>query len=134
MDGNDLLRLGYRPGKIIGLALHAADAARADGAADDDILSDLADVLNAPADYLEDPIYGRVAEALAAYEAHRERSASYNLDSAAPYRVWGADGIEVRRAGPDETRRASAGGDSRRADAGRSPGLRPADWRRAGDR
>jgi len=85
MDGNDLLRLGYRPGKIIGLALHAADAARADGAADDDILSDLADVLNAPADYLEDPIYGRVAEALAAYEAHRERSASYN--STAPPRT-----------------------------------------------
>ena len=94
MDGDDLLRLGYHPGKIIGLALHAADAARADGAADDDILSDLADVLHAPADYLEDPVYGRVAGALAAYEAHRERSASYNLDSAAPYRVWGADGIE----------------------------------------
>ena len=94
MDGNDILRLGYRPGKVIGLALHAADAARADGATDDDILSDLADVLNAPADYLDDPVYGPVAEALAAYEAHRERSASYNLDSAAPYRVWGADGIE----------------------------------------
>jgi tRNA-splicing ligase RtcB len=94
MDGNDILRLGYRPGKIIGLALHAADAARADGATDDDILSDLADVLNAPADYLDDPVYGRVAEALAAYEAHRERSATYNLDSAAPYRVWGAAGIE----------------------------------------
>jgi tRNA-splicing ligase RtcB len=94
MDGNDILRLGYRPGKIIGLALHAADAARAGGATDDDILSDLADVPNAPADYLDDPVYGRVAEALAAYEAHRERSASYNLDRAAPYRIWGADGIE----------------------------------------
>jgi tRNA-splicing ligase RtcB len=94
MDGNDILRLGYRPGKIIGLALRAADAARAGGATDDDILSDLADVLNAPADYLEDPIYGRVADALAAYEAHRERSASYDLDRAAPYRVWGAEGIE----------------------------------------
>jgi tRNA-splicing ligase RtcB len=94
MDGNDILRLGYRPGKMIGLALKAADAARATGAADDDILSDLADVLNAPTDYLEDPVYGRVAEALAAYERHRERSAGYNLDSAAPYRVWGAEGIE----------------------------------------
>jgi tRNA-splicing ligase RtcB len=94
MDGNDLLRLGYRPGKIVGLALRAAAVAQAEGAAPDDVLSDLADVLNAPGDYLADPVYGRVAEALAAYERHRERSTGYDLDSPAPYRVWGADGIE----------------------------------------
>jgi tRNA-splicing ligase RtcB len=94
MDGNDILRLGYRPGKIVGLALQAAAVAQAEGATPDDILSDLADVLNAPEDYLEDPVYGRVAKALAAYERHRERSTGYDLDSPAPYHVWGADGIE----------------------------------------
>jgi tRNA-splicing ligase RtcB len=94
MDGHDILRLGYRPGKMIGLALRAAAVAQDGGATPDDVLSDLTDVLNAPEDYLEDPVYGRVAEALAAYERHRERSATYDLDSPAPYRVWGADGIE----------------------------------------
>lgn len=94
MNGNDILRLGYRPGKIVGLALQAAAVAQDQGAAPDDVLSDLAEVLNTPGDYLEDPIYGRVAEALIAYERHRERSAGYDLDTPAPYRVWGADAIE----------------------------------------
>jgi tRNA-splicing ligase RtcB len=97
MDSNDLLRLGYRPGKVIGLALRAAEAAQTAGATQDDVLSDLADVLNAPQDYADDPVYGRVAEALAAYERHRERSTptTYDLTQAAPYKIWGADGIEA---------------------------------------
>jgi hypothetical protein len=44
MDGNDILRLGYPPGRAVGLALEAAVLARAAGAEDGDILSDLADV------------------------------------------------------------------------------------------
>jgi tRNA-splicing ligase RtcB len=94
MDGNDILRLGYRPGKAVGLALQAAQAAQNQGTADDDILSDLADVLNAPGDFLDDPIYGGVAQALAAFERHRERTSGYDLNTAAPYKIWGAEGIE----------------------------------------
>ncbi|MBN1678839.1 MAG: RtcB family protein [Anaerolineae bacterium] len=95
MDGNTIIKLGYRPGKTVGLALQAAHAAQADGLDDDAILSDLADVLNAPGDFLDDPVYGAVAAALTAYEHHRERTSSYDLTTAAPYRVWGAEGIEV---------------------------------------
>ena len=94
MDGNDLLRLGFRPGKAIGLALQAAQTAQDAGASEEDVLSDLAEVLNAPADYLDDPIYGRVAQALVAFERHRERTAGYDLSTAAPYKVWGEQDIE----------------------------------------
>jgi len=94
MDGNDLLQLGFRPGKALGLALQAAQAAADAGASQEDVLNDLAEVLGAPADYLDDPIYGRVAEALAAFERHRERTAGYDLNTPAPYKVWGAEEIE----------------------------------------
>ena len=73
MDGNDLLQLGFRPGKALGLALQAVQAAADAGASQEDVLNDLADVCGAPADYLDDPIYGRVAEALSACERHRAR-------------------------------------------------------------
>jgi tRNA-splicing ligase RtcB len=95
MDGNALLNLGYRPGKVIGLALAAGQSAQSAGASEEDVLSDLADVLNAPDDFLHDPVYGHVAEALIGYERHRERTAAYDLGTAAPYRVWGGDGIEA---------------------------------------
>jgi tRNA-splicing ligase RtcB len=96
MDGNDIIQLGYRPGRVIGLALKAAEIAQAQGASEDDVLSDLADVLAAPADYQDDPLYGKVADAVAAIERHRERSqtSSYDLNKAAPYKIWGAEGIE----------------------------------------
>jgi len=94
MDGNDILRLGYPSGKVIGLALRAAEAARAEGVTDEDVLGDLAAVLNAPDSFLDDPVYGRVAEALAGYQRHRERASGYDLTHAAPYKVWGAEGIE----------------------------------------
>ncbi len=94
MNGNDLVRIGYRPGKVVGLALQAAQAALAAGASEADVLDDLAGVLHAPGDYAGDPLYGRVAEALSAVERHRERTASYDLGTAAPYRVWGAADIE----------------------------------------
>lgn len=91
MDGNDILRLGYPPGSVIGLALRAAAAAQAEGAPDDEVLGDLADVLNAPADFSGDPVYGLVADALLNRAA---APAGYDLGTAAPYEVWGAEGIE----------------------------------------
>ncbi len=97
MDGNDIMHLGYQPGKVIGLALNAAAIAQAQGASEDDVLSDLADVLAAPLDFADDPIYGKVAEAVGAYERHRERTStsSYDLNQPVPYKVWGAEGIEA---------------------------------------
>ena len=94
MDGNTILNLGFRPGKIVGLALQAAELAQAQGASEQDVLNALAEVLHAPDDHADDPIYGRVAQAQIALERHREQSTSYDLGTAAPYRVWGADSIE----------------------------------------
>ena len=93
MKGDDILRLGYPPGHVIGLALQAAETAQAEGFSDEVILSDLADVLRAPDDYRGDPVYGPVAEALAGRA--RERSTTYDLTQAAPFRVWGAAAIEA---------------------------------------
>lgn len=95
MDGNDIIQLGYRPGVVIGLALQAAEQARAAGETEDDILSALADVIAAPVDYLEDPIYGPVANAQNAAARRRKSPAqTFDLSTAAPYKVWGAAGIE----------------------------------------
>ncbi len=95
IDGSALLRLGFPPGKVIGLALAAAQAAAAEGATRDDILSDLADLLAAPDDFIGDPVYGATAAQLGAFRAHQERSTpAYDLSNTAPYRVWGAESIE----------------------------------------
>lgn len=95
MDGNDILRLGYMPGKVISLALRAAKAAQAEGASKEEVLSDLADVLNAPGDFFDDPVYGEVASTLAADTRRRAESGpAYDLSRTAPYQVWGAGGIE----------------------------------------
>ena len=91
MDGNTLLQLGFRPGKAVGRALKAAETAQAGGATLVETLETLERVLAAPDEYLNDPLYGPVAEAL--YE-QQARPVTYNLSNAAPYHVWGADGIE----------------------------------------
>lgn len=95
IDGNDVLQLGYPPGKLVGMALAAAQVAADEGATEDDVLGDLADVLRTPADYEQDPVYGALAHDLLGVQRHRERTAGYDLTHAAPYKVWGADGIEA---------------------------------------
>lgn len=94
MDGNDIVRLGYRPGKVIGLALQAAETAQAAGASESDVLEALAEVLAAPDDYRDDPVYGAVARQLAGFRRYQDESASPDLSDAAPYRVWGMQDIE----------------------------------------
>ncbi len=91
MDGKRLLKLGYKPGKAVGLALEAARAARAEGASEDSIVINLTGVLTKPGDYADHPIFGPVAAALM---AHQEQPEGYNLNTPAPYRVWGAEQIE----------------------------------------
>ena len=94
INGNDILQLGFPEGKAVGLALEAARQAAAEGLREEDILGELADVLSAPQDFLEDPIYGKLAGALLGVQRHRERTRGYDLTRAAPYRVWGAEAIE----------------------------------------
>lgn len=96
MDGNTILQLGYPPGKAVGLALHAYDAALAEGTSAADARDDLASVLAAPENFAGDPLYGALAEALIAVQRRSEESAGdYDLGTAAPYRVWGAQEIEA---------------------------------------
>jgi tRNA-splicing ligase RtcB len=95
MDGNDLLRLGYRPGHIVGLALKAAKKAQAAGASEEDVKGTLLNVLNMPETYADDPVFGQVAGQLIAQKP-KQSSASqhYDLNTSAPYRVWGSSQIE----------------------------------------
>jgi tRNA-splicing ligase RtcB len=88
MNGSDILKLGYRPGKVVGLALAAAEAALAAGASEEDVRSTLVNVLNLPDSYRNDPFYGPVAAMLI---SQRSKRPDYELEIAAPYRVWGSD-------------------------------------------
>src|SRR5581483_10286885 len=88
MNGSDILKLGYRPGKVVGLALAAAEAALAAGVSEEDVRSTLVNVLNLPDSYRDDPIYGPVAAMLI---SQRSKRPDYELEIAAPYRVWGSD-------------------------------------------
>ncbi len=91
MDGNDILRLGFMPGKTVGLALKAAKEARVMQRSDEHIQNDLRDVLNAPDQYLNDLLYGDVAEALLTERRPKPRA---ELGREAPYKIWGSSGIE----------------------------------------
>lgn len=80
MDGNTILQLGYPPGKAVGLALHAYDAALAEGTSAADALDELASVLAAPEDFAGDPLYGALAETLIAVQRRSDESAGdYDL-------------------------------------------------------
>ncbi len=91
VNGNDLIRVGYKSGKALGLALQAAKAAHASGIPNRAIKDTLSEVLLTPDNYAEDPIYKAVAQELL---AERTTSVAYDLDNAAPYQTWGAAQIE----------------------------------------
>lgn len=92
MNGDELLKLGYKQGKAIGTALAAAKAAAQAGIPDETIATALADIVNDPAAYLGDPIYGRIAKEVKAQD--EGKNAIYDLDKAAPFDIWGEAGIE----------------------------------------
>ncbi len=95
INGNTILNLGYPQGRLIGLALQAAQCASDEGVDEEDILGELSDVLSAPQDFSEDPLYGEVARALLGHlQRRRERTRNHDLTHAAQYHVWGADAIE----------------------------------------
>src|SRR5947209_5898882 len=91
MDGNDILRLGYMPGRSVGLALKAVKAARAMNRSDEHIQSDLLDVLHAPQNYADDLLYGDLARTI---QSERRPKPRIQLEEEAPYKIWGKSGIE----------------------------------------
>lgn len=92
MNGNDILRIGYKQGKVIRIALDAAKMYREQKKASmTDALNLLTSVLNSPESYQDDPILGPVALALL---NDGQGKAPYDLAKAAPYHIWGAAGIE----------------------------------------
>lgn len=106
MKAHDIVQLGYPSGKAIGLALEAAQIARQSGAAEASIRDALFNVLESPADYQDDRIYGKLARALDDLARHPERAAlvqetpaapddeDYDLAHSAPCRIWGERDIE----------------------------------------
>ncbi|HRE48856.1 MAG TPA: RtcB family protein, partial [Aggregatilineales bacterium] len=91
MNGHDLLTLGFPEGKIIGLALRAVSKAAEDGTPEMDIRRTLEALLNDPTSYGDDPLYGEVARLLIDYMTP---SAQPNLQTYAPYAIWGKQGID----------------------------------------
>src|SRR4051812_42415147 len=94
MNGNDILKLGYPRGVAIGLALKAAQAAKASHVNKRTILEELANVLATPEAYADHAIYGPVAEGLIAEQRLNLTKKPVELDTEAPYRVWGQAQIE----------------------------------------
>jgi tRNA-splicing ligase RtcB len=92
MDGNDIMRLGYKPGKSVGTALKAAKSAIRAGTPEEIVKTTLTSVLADPTAYVEDPIYGTLAKEI--IPPHEVPLVAYGLDQSAPYKVWGAEGID----------------------------------------
>ncbi len=91
MNGNDLIRAGYKSGKTLGLALQAAKAAKAAGIPSRIVKDTLVEVLNKPESYKEDALYQAVAQSIL---DERKTSEVYDLDHPVPYQTWGAAYIE----------------------------------------
>ena len=53
MDGKEILKLGFQPGKVVGLALKAAQTAQTAGKSEAEIQRELTQVLEAPHEQLQ---------------------------------------------------------------------------------
>ncbi|MBL7757530.1 MAG: hypothetical protein JNL59_09050, partial [Chitinophagaceae bacterium] len=72
INGNDLQVLGYKPGKALGVALKANRKRNA--FTREQMLAQYAAVLNAPEQYLEDALFGKLATALIEEQNQPENS------------------------------------------------------------
>lgn len=91
LTGKDLLAIGYTPGKGIGQALAITASAYA-GLSKNEQLTLLAQVLAAPADYLEDEHLAPLAEALL---PPKQEGIIPLLPEGKDYKIYGAEGIEA---------------------------------------
>jgi len=90
MNGKDLIKLGYKPGAAIGIALRLIPEAskHLDG---DEIRRELRAVLENPVQHSTHPYFGEVAVAL---REDLERPAFQERPEPAPYKIWG-EGLEA---------------------------------------
>lgn len=91
LTGKDLLEIGYKPGKAIGIAIALLESAYADLPKEEQ-LAILAQVLASPAGYLEDAQLAMLAEALL---PPKQEEIIPLLDEAQHYTIYGAEGIEA---------------------------------------
>ncbi len=95
MNGDDLIKLGYKPGKVVGVALKAAKTAQKGGIDEPAVLEALKAVIATPDQFADDPLYKEVAEAIIAQQGAEIASPTiYDLDHAAPFDIWGREGID----------------------------------------
>ncbi len=91
MKSRELAKLGYPKGAVMNAALAAAGNARMSGRSNQAIRGILRDLLRAPGDYTDDPLFGKVAAAVIeaglapAGPPHRE----YRWNEGLQYAVWG---------------------------------------------
>lgn len=87
MTGNDLLAMGFKPGRAIGIALRlipAAQAALGDEGAERELRAVLAD----PVHNSTNPYFSELAEAI---RSEQEKPVFVERSEPAPYQVWGKD-------------------------------------------
>jgi len=90
ITGSDIIRIGYKQGTTIGLALRAAKAAQAAGSTSEAIEASLAKVLFAPADHVADSIFGDLAAVLVQQNAApRAATGPAPRTEPAPNKIWG---------------------------------------------
>lgn len=95
MNGNDILTLGFVPGKSVGLALKAAREAAEMGQTEGDIVETLKKVVADPALYIDDPVYKQLAQQVSLDQDTKEDPKNrYHLDTYAPYKIWGRANID----------------------------------------
>ena len=90
MNGKDLIRLGFKPGAAIGVALRLIPEASRH-LDDDSIRRELKAVLENPAQHSTHPYFGELAVAL---REDAERPAFKERTEPAPYKIWG-EGLET---------------------------------------
>src|SRR5262245_58513914 len=85
MSGKELIKLGFKPGPAIGVAIRLASAAR-QSMDKRELKQELKAVLQDPAAHVAHPQFGEVAQAL----LQQEQSAKPGeREQPAPYQVWG---------------------------------------------
>ncbi len=91
--GEDLKALGYPQGKAIGMAIKLIDQKFRSGRRDD-ILAAFAKVVNTPEDFLEDTLFGKIAQKLIEKPVGSERSFIQINETYDQYAIYGANNIE----------------------------------------
>jgi len=91
MKGRDLIKLGYKPGKSIGVALQLIAEARKQGLAKRVLEDDLRAILREPNAYKEHTHWKLLAEAL--IDETQKKKEYVERAQPAPYAVWG-EGLE----------------------------------------